>query len=99
MMSSRESQPPVPAPRSWRDSLVNRQKCAGEPESAGAPPTYDPWWMPRRASPLPESATAVIVGGGVVGTSAAFHLAEAGVDVVLVERGQLGSGSTCRAAG
>ena len=41
----------------------------------------------------------VILGGGVIGTSAAFHLAEAGVDVALVERAQLGSGSTCRAAG
>jgi sarcosine oxidase subunit beta len=41
----------------------------------------------------------VIVGGGVIGTSAAFHLAEAGIDVVLVERGQLGGGSTSRAAG
>jgi sarcosine oxidase subunit beta len=40
-----------------------------------------------------------VIGGGVVGTSAAFHLAEAGVDVVLVERAQLGSGSTSRAAG
>jgi sarcosine oxidase subunit beta len=41
----------------------------------------------------------VIIGGGVMGTSAAFHLAEAGVDVVLCERDQLGSGSTSRAAG
>lgn len=42
----------------------------------------------------------MIVGGGVIGTSIAFHLAKAGVrDVVLVERGQLGSGSTCKAAG
>jgi sarcosine oxidase subunit beta len=41
----------------------------------------------------------VVVGGGVMGTSAAFHLAEAGVDVALIERAQLGSGSTCRAAG
>jgi sarcosine oxidase subunit beta len=41
----------------------------------------------------------VIVGGGVIGVSAAFHLAEAGVDVVLLERAQLGSGSTSRAAG
>jgi sarcosine oxidase, subunit beta len=55
--------------------------------------------MPRQAAPLPESASVVIVGGGVIGTSAAFHLAEAGVDVVLVERGQLGGGSTSRAAG
>lgn len=55
--------------------------------------------MPRRAPPLPASAAVVVIGGGVVGTSAAFHLAEAGVDVVLVERAQLGSGSTRRAAG
>src|ERR1700753_498291 len=55
--------------------------------------------MPREAASLPESASVVIIGGGVMGTSAAFHLAEAGVDVVLVERAQLGSGSTSRAAG
>jgi sarcosine oxidase subunit beta len=55
--------------------------------------------VPRRPPPLPGSADVVIVGGGVIGTSAAFHLAEAGAGVVLLERGQLGSGSTCRAAG
>lgn len=55
--------------------------------------------MPGRRPPLPDSASAVIVGGGVIGTSAAFHLAEAGVDVVLIERAALGSGSTCKAAG
>src|SRR4051794_11854 len=49
---------------------------------------------------LPQRASVVIVGGGVMGTSAAFHLAEAGVEgVVLVERGALASGSTARAAG
>jgi sarcosine oxidase, subunit beta len=48
---------------------------------------------------LPPAAEAVVVGGGVVGTSIAFHLAEAGVDVCLVERGQLAGGSTSRAAG
>jgi len=55
--------------------------------------------MPRLASPLPESADVVIVGGGVIGTSAAFHLAEAGAEVLLLERAALGSGSTSRAAG
>jgi sarcosine oxidase, subunit beta len=55
--------------------------------------------MARRLAQLPRSASVVIIGGGVMGTSAAFHLAEAGVDVVLVERGELGSGSTSRAAG
>jgi len=49
---------------------------------------------------LPESASIVIIGGGVMGASIAFHLAEAGVnDVLLLEKAQLGSGSTCKAAG
>lgn len=49
---------------------------------------------------LPERAQVVIVGGGVMGTSAAFHLAEAGVrDVLLLERHELAGGSTVRAAG
>nr|WP_196807445.1 FAD-binding oxidoreductase [Candidatus Solirubrobacter pratensis] len=53
--------------------------------------------MPRL--PLPSGADVVIIGGGVVGASAAFHLAEAGADVVLLERDQLASGSTSKAAG
>jgi sarcosine oxidase subunit beta len=53
------------------------------------------------ASPaLPPSASVVVVGGGVVGLSIAFQLARSGVrDVVLVEKDQLGSGSTSKAAG
>ena len=55
---------------------------------------------PRPAmSALPASAEVVVVGGGVIGTSTAFHLAEAGVDVCLVERDGLAAGSTSRAAG
>ncbi|MGA6168033.1 NAD(P)/FAD-dependent oxidoreductase [Amycolatopsis magusensis] len=48
---------------------------------------------------LPERAGVVIVGGGVIGVSSAFHLAEAGADVLLLERGALGAGSTAKAAG
>lgn len=48
---------------------------------------------------LPRRADVVVVGGGVIGTSAAFHLSEAGVDVCLLERRELASGSTSRAAG
>ena len=52
------------------------------------------------AADLPESAGVVVIGGGAMGTSIAFHLAEAGVrDVLLLERSDLGSGSTCKAAG
>ena len=42
----------------------------------------------------------VVIGGGVMGASVAFHLAEAGVrDVLLLERDALASGSTSKAAG
>jgi 4-methylaminobutanoate oxidase (formaldehyde-forming) len=55
--------------------------------------------MPVRAE-LPDSARCVIVGGGVGGTSLAYHLAELGWDnVVLVDRDQLTSGSTFHSAG
>ncbi len=49
---------------------------------------------------LPSGARCVIVGGGVGGTSIAYHLAELGWhDVVLLERNQLTSGSTFHSAG
>ena len=42
----------------------------------------------------------VVIGGGITGCSVAYHLAKAGWrDVLLVEKGQLTSGSTCHAAG
>ncbi len=36
----------------------------------------------------------MVIGGGVIGLSIAFHLAEAGVDTVLLERATLGSGAS-----
>lgn len=46
------------------------------------------------------AADVVVIGGGCVGTSVAFHLARMGcTDVILVESGTLGGGSTSKAAG
>ena len=46
------------------------------------------------------SPNVVVIGGGVLGTSAAFHLAEAGQDdVLLIDRGPLASATTPQAAG
>ncbi|MEV8181499.1 FAD-binding oxidoreductase [Specibacter sp. NPDC078692] len=49
---------------------------------------------------VPSHADVVIVGGGIMGTSIAFHLAEAGVrNIVLVERAELGTGSSAKPLG
>lgn len=48
---------------------------------------------------LPQHTQTLIIGGGIVGCSVAYHLAKAGHDVVLLERKQLTSGSTWHAAG
>lgn len=49
---------------------------------------------------MPKDARVVIVGGGIIGCSIAYHLAHAGwKDVVLLERDRLTSGTTWHAAG
>ena len=52
------------------------------------------------ASPQPSRAQVVIVGGGIIGTSVAYHLTKLGVtDVVVLEQGKLSGGTTWHAAG
>lgn len=49
---------------------------------------------------IPTDAKVVVIGGGVAGTSCAYHLAKLGwKDVIIVERDQLTSGTTWHAAG
>ncbi|MEV6399049.1 FAD-binding oxidoreductase [Streptomyces sp. NPDC051907] len=68
-----------------------------EPAEASPAPRISQTSAP---GPLPRSAEVVIVGGGVVGASIAFHLAEAGVsDVLVLERDEPASGSSGKPIG
>src|SRR5580698_6889795 len=63
-----------------------------------SPASYIP--APMSVPTLPKRARVVIVGGGVIGCSVAYHLAHMGwKDVVLLERDRLTSGTTWHAAG
>src|ERR1700678_4755197 len=49
---------------------------------------------------VPARARVVVIGGGVIGASVAYHLTELGwTDVLLLEQGQLSCGTTWHAAG
>jgi glycine cleavage system aminomethyltransferase T/glycine/D-amino acid oxidase-like deaminating enzyme len=55
---------------------------------------------PQSSADLPQRARVVIIGGGVIGASVAYHLTALGwTDVLLLEQGQLSCGTTWHAAG
>src|SRR5256885_13930721 len=68
-------------------------------ESAGPYRGPDPIAEECSSPMIRDSADAVVIGGGVVGCSIAYHLARRGAAVVVLERETLGSQSTGRCAG
>src|SRR2546423_11318237 len=81
-----------------------QRACAGKRRSAPSmlilvtwPP--DPGTVQCMDRELPDRARVVVIGGGVIGTSVAYHLAHLGCEVVLLEQDRLTSGTTWHAAG
>src|SRR6266567_4608946 len=99
---SRGARTRIDTPR--RRSLVRRRADRGAYPCPTPPGSYSrndcTGKFRRRDASMKSSARVVVIGGGVVGVSALFHLTELGwTDVVLVERRELTAGSTWHAAG
>ncbi len=97
-----DDDPPVRVRQPGRDPL--RDGVMSRPVGNGRDDLVDRGWHAERvAQPLRFDGghtRAVIIGGGVGGTSIAYHLAERGwTDIVLVDRAELTSGSTFHSAG
>src|SRR6266851_3129173 len=84
------------------------RRAVSERQRGGLPDALAPVSTERQRGGLPdalapvstERSRVVIIGGGVIGTSVAYHLAERGLtDVLLLEQGKLSCGTTWHAAG
>ena len=83
-----------------RDDLLDRAVARASTGVVAAATLSSSVGGVEREQAMVEHARAVIIGGGVGGTSIAYHLAELGwTDIVLVDRAELTSGSTFHSAG
>lgn len=100
MASARPKEPELaPRRRACQAAIMQTARLADPPLS------HDPYWWdaaPREQSAeveLPETADAVVVGGGYTGLSAALTLARAGRNVLVCEAGPPGFGASSRSGG
>ncbi len=57
---------------------------------------HQPLRLIETSSPLPTSADAVVIGGGIIGVFTAYYLARRGMSVALVEKGWIGAEQSSR---
>ena len=87
--------------------MTDAPSDGGSPDTrvAGTPPAEETAEVLARADvetfddELPDRADVAVIGGGIAGASAAWHMARLGVDVVLVEKERVGGGATSAAVG
>lgn len=82
---------PVPAAAIWRPQASG--------EAVYDTPPAPRRWLTASPAPRPRDCATLVIGGGVVGLSAALFLARAGEDVLLAERGEPGLGASTANAG
>ena len=95
------------ASRTWTTtSGTSRSNASSRPRACSPARGCETSWTPPQAlrcsrdRTLPSRARVVIIGGGVIGCSVAYHLAHLGwTDVVVLEQGTLSCGTTWHAAG
>ncbi|MEO7296525.1 MAG: FAD-binding oxidoreductase [Candidatus Limnocylindria bacterium] len=68
-------------------------------EPAFSPPPQPVMFIPNPRAELPREAEVIVVGGGVLGASAAYHLARAGMRPLVIEANAPASGTSGRNAG
>lgn len=79
---------------------VERSESNGGRRSGSLTPLPNDAFSPADGVRIPDRARVVVIGGGVIGTSVAYHLAHLGWrDVVVLEQHRLTAGSTWHAAG